>query len=446
MSNKEVEDLVKQVTSRGSGWTRDDKVDGNDHIVLRGPDGECVRIASTPSDSRWKRNSLADLKRAGWDPEEVERENRRISRQRATDEIEKARLNLIRAQEMADARQAAAALLKEANAGEKLLTGGVLKGYPTEARYVSVEEIRIAVDLNRANRCNTRPLYKRWVAKWQSTMGRGAWHLSPEALVFDEHGCLVDGMHRGAAYVQLADKNPELLLEHYPHGIPFTVVTDFPSALVGMLNSGKSRSAKDAVAVAGHTANAFQVSAALRLVMAYDQRFGERGLPWTQWGGFDVDNDEVVAAFNGPYAGLIEHHTVASRLRRKIKMTPSASLVLPFLLSRDGHSEEDAETFINGICLDDDYRKGDARAAFGTAMLRRVKTPGAAAAKVTNKDSLKSPGPYQLCLALKAYYKWQVGDDSVQILDFGRGEKAYAVWTPGMKLINGEVRVSYRNF
>jgi hypothetical protein len=135
-------------------------------------------------------------------------------------------------------------------------------------------------------------------------------------------------------------------------------------------------------------------------------------------------------------------------------MTAAAGLALPFLLDRDAHDEEEVEEFYKGICMEADYSTflpGDARAAFALAMLRRYGSDDGRApkgGKTSNTESLKSPGPFQLCLALKAYSKWQMqklGQEGPwKIADFGADERAYAVWEPGMRLINGVLRHPYR--
>jgi hypothetical protein len=450
MADKDVEDLVRQVTARGSGWTRATQKDGNGHIRLLAPGGGFVTLPTSPSDPHWRANALADLKRNGWNPDDIEAERKRISRQRATEEIKRAQLAAQRAQERENARQAAVQLLKEANTEAAPLAGSVLVGYPTEARYVTVDEIRAAVDLNRENRCNTRPLYKEWVRQWRNIMARGAWHLSPEAIVFDEHGCMVDGMHRGTAYLELAEREPEVLSEYYPYGMPFTVVSGFPSALVQILNSGKARSPKDILAVEGVTKNSYQLAAALRLLVAYDDFQAGTGVPWPQWNSLKMDADEMAIAIKGPYVRLPEFGPASSLLRRKIRMAPAASYALPFLLDREGHDPAAAEEFLAGLRMEVDTRVGDPRATLGMALLRRLPSRSAAGnarrgAISANSEAQRVPGAHQLCMGLKAYFKWMTNEEW-RVADFGVNEKAYAVWQPGMKLIKGEVRYPYRDF
>lgn len=484
VSKNDVDKLVREIRAT-PGYTCE--VNGGGHYTVTAPGGDFMQLSATPSDPNWRVKAIRELKRdVGWttdladelrkreaqkamgavriqETEDLQRAQEladerqrqevanerqaqaRISRQRTLDELTKAKEAAERARSLVATQEVARQALHEVNVGAMPTADDRLAGYPTVARYMTIPEIREAVDLNKGNRCNTRPLYEQWIDKWYRAMARGAWYLSPEPVIHDEHGCAVDGNHRYHAALRLAEENPEALAQFYPHGIPFTVVSEFPSAMVKILNGGKSRSARDVLGVAGHTKNSFQVAAGLRLVVAYDG-----GTPWTRWSALRMDNDEIDAAIEGPYARLPEQGSISSRLRRKVRMAPAASYVLPFLLERDGHSEEDARKFLEGICLETEMRQGDPRGTLGLALLRRApeRTESGALRKgraTANKDAQKSTGAHQLCMALKAYYKWQVGE-TMQIADFGSNEKAYAVWRPDMKLIKGEVRVPYRTF
>lgn len=434
MADKDVKNLVDRVVK--SGWTS--TIDGRNHWRLTSPDGlQQVTIPTSPGTAFWEKRALGKLKRAGWEPEAAVLEKRKQSRARTEEERAKADAELARRDLLLMAQAATRERLQAAMG--TAASPGELASYSTASRYVPLAELRAAMDLNGEHGCNRRDVYPAWVAKWSGMMRRGAWHHSPEPIIFcREHGCLVDGMHRATAACRLAEEDPELFEGLFPYGVPFTVVTDYPTDLVKILNGGKSRSPKDVLSFAGLGKNQFPVAAALRLLVAYDARE-----PWIQWTQLKLDNDELDAAIAGPYARLTspEVGTTAHRLRHKTKMTPAAAWALPFLLDRDGHDPEFAEEFYAGLCLETDLFKGDPRGVLGQALLRGISS--------SNPLGKKAPGAYHLCIALKAYYLWgyeyeENGDDSTQSIGFKADEQAYAVWRPGMVKIGKEIRVSYR--
>jgi hypothetical protein len=66
MSNaaKEARELVE--LARKQGWRVDDR---GAHFKLYSPDGHTiVDIAKTPSDHRWRENSISKLRKGGFDP------------------------------------------------------------------------------------------------------------------------------------------------------------------------------------------------------------------------------------------------------------------------------------------------------------------------------------------------------------------------------------------
>lgn len=65
MSNKEVRELVEE--AKRQGWRCEGLASG--HWKCLAPDGVgIVWIAGTPSDHRWKRNTVAQMKRHGFVP------------------------------------------------------------------------------------------------------------------------------------------------------------------------------------------------------------------------------------------------------------------------------------------------------------------------------------------------------------------------------------------
>jgi predicted RNA binding protein YcfA (HicA-like mRNA interferase family) len=67
MSSKEVSDLIKEIRRQGFTAEQGKK---NPHWVVKKDEQRVTTIASTPSDSRWKANTIAALRRFGfrWPP------------------------------------------------------------------------------------------------------------------------------------------------------------------------------------------------------------------------------------------------------------------------------------------------------------------------------------------------------------------------------------------
>ena len=58
---KEVAEVI--TLAEAAGFTVD-RYTGSGHYMLRNPGGETMIVPSTPSGKRWKRNTLAEIRRA----------------------------------------------------------------------------------------------------------------------------------------------------------------------------------------------------------------------------------------------------------------------------------------------------------------------------------------------------------------------------------------------
>lgn len=60
-ARKEIGELI--ATAEAAGFVLE-RYTGSGHYKMRHRDGDCIIIPSTPGGSRWKKNVLADIKRA----------------------------------------------------------------------------------------------------------------------------------------------------------------------------------------------------------------------------------------------------------------------------------------------------------------------------------------------------------------------------------------------
>lgn len=308
----------------------------------------------------------------------------------------------------------------------------VMAAYPHEVVYVNVKWATEALD---RKQCRQRALYNAQVKKWRQAMLSGEWALNPvDSLVFDEHGCLINGQHRMWAIFECSDQELAMLQRLYPNGIPFYVTYNFPSKLAHIFDTGKMRTAPDALSVEGLHGWGMMQSAALRLAMAYDFSFEEDGVQeWPRWRTLTWTNSELVAGASEKYAGLLNFGSLASSLNHHAKVARSSGLTAGYLIDRDnpaGSPGKPNEEFWAGICGRTDLRKGDPRMAF---LKFATTTP-------TKKGRRRQDvGVIHLAHLLNCYADWQL-DKDVHRSMVNEALPMPPVWTPGMRWIGNELR------
>lgn len=304
----------------------------------------------------------------------------------------------------------------------------VMAAYPHEVVYVTFEW---AYEALQRKQCKQRALYKRTVDKYKQAMRNGEWALNPiHGVVFDEHGCLINAMHSLTALFELGEE----LLAVYPHGVPFYVTYNFPSKLAHIFDTGRARTAPDALSVEGLKGWGTMQAAALRLCMSFDQSFdperSDRVTDWRRWRSILWTNSELVEGAAGPYAGLLDFNTLASGLHTHAKITRTAGLAAGFLIERDnpqGAPGKSNEEFWEGVQGKSTLHNGDPRMSLLKFSMREA--------------GRKSSEPAVLHLAhiLSRYADWHLGKP-VQRSTVHEDEPMPPVWREGMRWIGNELR------
>lgn len=86
---------------------------------------------------------------------------------------------------------------------------------------------------------NNRPLSKNAVQQLAAQIQRGEWQLTHQGIAFDEDDVLIDGQHRLAAVVKASRAVPMTVT----HGVPRTAFT--------VMDTGRKRTGRDALALVG---------------------------------------------------------------------------------------------------------------------------------------------------------------------------------------------------
>jgi len=248
-----------------------------------------------------------------------------------------------------------------------------------------------------------------------------------DRIAFDIHGCCSNGQHR---LFSVLDADPELLALHYPKGVPMHVVFGIDPEDIDVIDTGRSRSVKDALDVAELPEFGNQGSAVLRLIMNFDS-----GQPWTSWNHNVWTNDEFRAAARGGLNGVSEYLSGAQKLYRKANLTKTVGAAASFLLERDNpggggkeHPERTNEEFWAGVCFEVPLNPDDPRAAL-YKFLKNLKDD--------RNRNVKTP--VILGHVLRQYANWHLGNT----LTFSRQDDDWPippVWQPGMRFIDGQLR------
>lgn len=115
----------------------------------------------------------------------------------------------------------------------------------------------MAADWLAANTTNNRKISRQLVQRYANDMILGKWEATGEAIKFDQDGRLIDGQHRLSAVVA-SKKTVDML-----------VITGLESQVIQVIDTGRSRSAGDALTIAGQVANANALAALARKVMGF---------------------------------------------------------------------------------------------------------------------------------------------------------------------------------
>jgi hypothetical protein len=416
MANKEIEDVIGQVRST-PGWSAERGGDG--HYQIKGPNGEHASSSATPTDPRAKANLLADLKRIGWSPE-LAKDARRA---RGTAALQDAMADNVHILFSAgqDAKQRGDAEVARVNAtrrGIERLLGtpdtNALAGYPRATRYVSPAEAEAALSIGQQHGCNKLPLERGLVEKYVSDMRGGLWVLSPEPIVFDEHGCPLDGQHRLRA---VADLEPGTL-------IPFELVFDYPSENFRYLNIGRQRKAGHAMRMGGYQKYRSALAASVRLISAFDS-----GAGWQSWNKHRVSNPRLLALLEEDYHDLPDLAQDVAAWAMKLRIPGSGAVAAAYLAQRafpDGQHERFRQNIMTGEGLG----AGSPEAAYNRYLRN----------KPENKSGAQ-PGILAMAIYLKVWNAF-CNDETLQLPSFRKNEKVPEPYRPGVDTRTASQRYS----
>ncbi|MFI2643966.1 hypothetical protein [Streptomyces sp. NPDC018610] len=235
-----------------------------------------------------------------------------------------------------------------------------------------------------ARNTNNRPLSKNTVQQLAGQLQRGEWQLTHQGIAFDEDDVLIDGQHRLAAIVKSGIAVPLTVA----HGVPRTAFT--------VMDTGRKRTGRDALALAGE-ANATHLAAALRGLHLYLHA------PNSSWsGGSSVTSNDQLLTVLGEHPGIREalHHGIA--LNRGCRITVTAATIGWYVTS-EARPDVDQRPWEEGVVTGARLEPGDPRLTLRNTMLSLA----AGRAHRRRDDSRE-----HLLYYLKAWNAWVEGRDS----------------------------------
>ena len=197
---------------------------------------------------------------------------------------------------------------------------------------------------------SNRPLSKPFVAQLAAQIQRGEWQLTHQGIAFDEDGILIDGQHRLAAIVK-AGRAVDVIVTH---GVPRTAFT--------VMDTGRKRTGRDALALAGET-NAVHLAAALRGLHLYQQ--GHE----SAWSGASsmTSNDQLLDLL-AQHPGMREALTYGQSINRGCRITITAATVGWYVTTRE-RPDVDQNPWFSGVTTGALLESGDPRLTLRNTML-----------------------------------------------------------------------------
>lgn len=152
------------------------------------------------------------------------------------------------------------------------------------------------------NTDQNRKISKTTVARYAKDMIMNRWQSTGEAIKFDETGRLIDGQHRLSAIVS-SKKTVQMLVIH-----------GLPEEVIQVIDTGKSRTAADALTIAGHNGYSNEIASLARKIIAHQS--GTKNILDTKKikvGGNTITNQDIVTFCEKN--DLTEHVRFAHRMK-----------------------------------------------------------------------------------------------------------------------------------
>ncbi|WP_244942123.1 hypothetical protein [Streptomyces coelicoflavus] len=197
---------------------------------------------------------------------------------------------------------------------------------------------------------SNRPLSKAAVQQLAGRIQRGEWQLTHQGIAFDEDGVLIDGQHRLAAIAKAGI------------AVPLTVTRGVPRTAFTVMDTGRKRTGRDALALAGE-ANATHLAAALRGLHLY------LNAPNSSWsGGSSVTSNDQLLTMLDKHPGIRDalQHGVA--LNRACRITVTAATIGWYVTS-EARPDIDQSAWKEGIVTGARLEPGDPRLTLRNTML-----------------------------------------------------------------------------
>lgn len=197
---------------------------------------------------------------------------------------------------------------------------------------------------------SNRPLSKGTVQQLAAQIQRGEWQLTHQGIAFDEDGGLIDGQHRLAAIVKAG--SPVLLT--VTHGVPRAAFT--------VMDTGRKRTGRDTLALAGES-NATHLAAALRGLHLY------LNAPDSAWsGGSSVTSNDQLLVMLEKHPGVREALPHGIALNRACRITTTAATIGWYVTTRT-RPDIDQSAWQDGVVTGALLESGDPRLTLRNTML-----------------------------------------------------------------------------
>lgn len=197
---------------------------------------------------------------------------------------------------------------------------------------------------------NNRPLSKNTVQQLAGQIQRGEWQLTHQGIAFDEDDVLIDGQHRLAAIVRAGVTVPLTVT----HGVPRTAFT--------VMDTGRKRTGRDALALAGET-NATHLAAALRGLHLYLH------VPNSAWsGGSSVTSNDQLLVMLEKHPGIRDALNQGIALNRGCRITVTAATI-GWYVTTVARPDIDQSSWLDGVVTGARLESGDPRLTLRNTML-----------------------------------------------------------------------------
>ncbi|MFJ9039082.1 hypothetical protein ACIRF8_21110 [Streptomyces sp. NPDC102406] len=228
---------------------------------------------------------------------------------------------------------------------------------------------------------NNRPLSKSTVQQLAGQIQRGEWQLTHQGIAFDKDGALIDGQHRLAAIVKAGIT------------VPLTVAHDVPRTAFTVMDTGRKRTGRDALALAGE-ANATHLAAALRGLHLY------LNAPNSAWsGGSSVTSNDQLLAMLDKHPGIRDALQHGIALNRACRITVTAATIGWYVTS-EACPDLDQSSWEDGVVTGARLEPGDPCLTLRNTML------GLAAGRTHRR---RDDSREHLLYYLKAWNAWAEG-------------------------------------